>query len=56
MESAAGSRGLGPYELPESLFYLTPLPPWFVRDLIQEVLRTELAAGRPIFEERGVTV
>ena len=32
MESAPGSRGLGPYELPESLFYLTPPPPWFARN------------------------
>lgn len=28
-----------------------PLPDWYMRDLVQEVLRTELARGRPIFNE-----
>jgi hypothetical protein len=28
------SGGLGPFELPDSLFYLTPPPPWFMRNAL----------------------
>ena len=47
MESAPGSRGLGPYELPESLFYLTPPPPWFARNIRGEPAPAQPGAALP---------
>ncbi len=47
MESAPGSRGLGPYELPESLFYLTPPPPWFARNVPGERAPAQPGAALP---------
>jgi len=45
MESAPGSRGLGPNELPESLFYLTPPPPGFARKGSGEPALAQLGAA-----------
>ena len=35
----------------ESLRQGTQLPDWFMRDLVQEVLRSELESGKPLFNE-----
>ncbi len=37
----------------ESLRRGDGLPDWFMRDLVQEVLRSELESGRPLFNETG---
>jgi ATP sulfurylase len=50
-ESCDGSFKISGTEIRETLKSGNHLPDWFMREIVQDVLRSEMASGRPVFYE-----
>ena len=48
---AAQTLTISGTEMREALRAGRALPDWFMRDIIQDMLRAEISAGRPVFSE-----